>query len=121
MKSWCATVIFVLFWGSAVQAVEPQELEFPSQDGLIVTADLYQAYDAPGTAIIVLFHQAGSSRGEYRTIAPKLNALGFNALAIDQRSGRSYDGVKNQTVARAKKAKKARKYKHALPYMSTPE
>ncbi|MGI9261835.1 MAG: hypothetical protein ACR2QR_07355, partial [Woeseiaceae bacterium] len=55
-------------------------------DGLKVTADVYRAIDTPDATWIVLAHQAGSSRGEYRTIAPRLNKLGFNAIAIDQRS-----------------------------------
>ena len=110
-----AFIVLFLFLPKLASALELKEIEFPSEDGLIITADLYQAHEAPKAPMILLFHQAGSSRGEYRTIAPRLNDLGFNAMAIDQRSGRSFDGVKNQTVPRAKKAKKGRKYKHALP------
>ncbi len=47
---------------------------------------------------MLLFHQAGGSGAEYAAIAPKLNALGFNALAIDQRSGGSLFGRANRTV-----------------------
>jgi len=43
---------------------------------------------------------AGASRGEYQQIAPALNALGYTTLAVDQRSGRAFGGVKNQTAAR---------------------
>ncbi len=48
--------------------------------------------------IALLFHMAGSNAGEYAPIAPKLNALGFNALAIDQRSGGTKFGRDNLTV-----------------------
>jgi dienelactone hydrolase len=47
--------------------------------------------------IILLFHQASSNRAEYAEIAPELVALGFNALAIDQRSGGRMFGTENQT------------------------
>ncbi len=86
-----------------------QQLTFASEDGLTVTADLYKNVAAEGAPFIVLCHQAGWSRGEYREIAPKLNALGFNCLAIDQRSGNAV-GVKNMTVQAAKKAGKATEF-----------
>jgi dienelactone hydrolase len=104
-----------LFFSLNANADDRTEIEFPSDDGLIVTADLYQAHGTPGTPFIVLFHQAGSSRGEYRTIAPRLNELGFNAMAIDQRSGKAYGGVRNETTRRARKAGKPRRYKDATP------
>jgi len=43
---------------------------------------------------------AGASRGEYRDIAPTLNKLGYATLAVDQRSGRAFNGIKNETAAR---------------------
>ena len=49
--------------------------------------------------IVLLFHMAGANGAEYATIAPKLNALGFNALAVDQRSGGTAFGRANKTVA----------------------
>ena len=73
---------------------------FKAEDGLVVTADLRQVQGAH--AAIVLFHMAGASRGEYRDITPDLNALGYTTLAVDQRSGSAFNGVKNETAARAK-------------------
>ncbi len=91
-------------------------ITFKAADGLAITADLYPGKGtSAATPVIIAFHQAGSSRGEYRTIAPKLAALGYTVLAPDQRSGQSYDGVKNKTAARAKAAGKPTKYKDALP------
>jgi dienelactone hydrolase len=76
---------------------------FPTTDNLTVTADLYWTGDA-NAAFILLFHQADYSRGEYLEIAPKLNALGYNCLAIDQRSGGAVNGVVNETYKAAKAA-----------------
>ena len=78
-------------------------VNFSTTDGLTVTADLYWTGDA-NAAVILLFHQANYSRGEYQKIAPKLNALGYNCLAIDQRSGGTVNGVVNETNKAAKTA-----------------
>lgn len=67
----------------------------------------------------MLFHQAGWSRGEYIEIAPKLNKLGFNVLAVDLRSGKSVNGVSNQTAKRALMAGKRTRYIDALPDMES--
>lgn len=76
---------------------------FPTTDNLTVTADLYWTGDA-NAAFILLFHQADYSRGEYLEIAPKLNALGYNCLAIDQRSGGGVNDIINETFKAAKAA-----------------
>lgn len=81
---------------------QPKTINFPSADGLEITADLYLVSKDKKTPMIVLCHQAGWSRGEYQEIAPKLNKMGYNCLAIDQRSGGQVNGVKNQTLAKAK-------------------
>jgi len=85
------------------------KITFKSSDGLEITADLYfiHSVEAP---IIVLFHQAGWSRGEYLEIAPKLNKLGYNCIAIDQRSGGEINGVVNETYKRAKQQGKTTQY-----------
>ena len=76
---------------------------FPTTDNLTVTADLYWTGDA-SKPFIILFHQADYSRGEYLEIAPKLNALGYNCLAIDQRSGGGVNDIINETYKAAKAA-----------------
>lgn len=80
-----------------------QTIQFPSADKLEITADLYLASDDKKTPFIVLCHQAGWSRGEYREIAPKLKEAGFNCLAIDQRSGKATNNVENETTKQAAK------------------
>lgn len=69
-------------------------------DGLDLTADLYEAGDR-AKPVLLLFHQAGSSRGEYRKIAPRLVQAGYNCLALDARSGRQWEGVDNETASAA--------------------
>jgi dienelactone hydrolase len=87
----------------------PQTITFSSTDGITITADTYMAY--PDSApLILLCHRAGWSRGEYREIAPKLNLQGFNAIAIDQRSGKTKNNVDNATAAAAKAAGKQTAY-----------
>lgn len=88
---------------------EVKKIEFPSKDGIQITADVYAPHDQ-SAPFIVLFHQAGWSRGEYLEIAPKLNALGFNCMAVDLRSGGSINGIDNETHKRAKEAGLPTKY-----------
>lgn len=94
----------------ATKSAEIKKLSFESKDGLAITADLYMAHQSKDTPFIVLCHQAGWSRGEYREIAPMLNELGFNCLAIDQRSGGKINDVMNETAKAAKAASKGVEY-----------
>lgn len=87
-----------------------KEIEFSSLDDLKITADVYAPHSDQTKPFIILCHQAGWSRGEYREIAPKLNKLGFNCMAIDQRSGGSVNDVVNATAQRAKTAKKEQRF-----------
>jgi dienelactone hydrolase len=100
----------------AAGAQASEKIAFPSRDGLELSADLYLAHplDAP---FVLLFHMAGSSRGEYLAIAGRLNELGFNAMALDQRSGKAWGGLANESAARARKAKLKTGYIDALPDM----
>ena len=92
------------------------EQVFPSGDSLEIRADLYMKH--PRTApFIVLFHQASWSRGEYQEIAPKLNALGYNCMAVDQRSGGSVNGVDNITFKNAETAGKGTDFPDAIQDM----
>ncbi len=107
-----ATAVLVC---TAAIATARQATTLKAADGLTVTADVYREHANRNAPWIVLAHQAGSSRGEYLEIAPRLNRLGFNAIALDQRSGRTFAGVKNQTAARAAKQRKRRNYLAAKP------
>jgi dienelactone hydrolase len=88
---------------------EVKKLTFPSSDSIEITADVYAPHDQ-SAPFIILFHQAGWSRGEYLEIAPKLNAMGFNCMAVDLRSGGSINGIENETHQKAKEAGLPTKY-----------
>jgi predicted alpha/beta hydrolase len=91
-------------------------ITFAAADGVPVTADVYAPH--PATApLLVLFHQAGYSRGEYRDLAPRLNQLGFNCLAVDLRSGHAVNGVDNATAAAATRLGKPTQYADAIADM----
>jgi len=93
---------------SSVQAPKPEKIAFtyskkkvgfPSKDGLTITAESYEI--DPDKPVILLFHQGGYNKYEYADIAPRLNKMGFNAIAIDQRSGGSFADKQNETYNRA--------------------
>jgi dienelactone hydrolase len=78
-------------------------ISFTASDRVKVFADYYSA-GSREKPLILLFHQAGSNRGEYATIGATLATLGFNALALDQRSGGNAWGRTNETVKRLGKS-----------------
>ena len=108
-------IIFSLLSVFSSQPVE-ETIYFKSKDGIQVSADLYMAHDE-SAPFIVLFHQAGWSRGEYVEIAPDLNALGYNCMAVDLRSGGSVNDIKNITNQNAIKGMKETKYVNAIQDM----
>ncbi|MEM7782784.1 MAG: peptidylprolyl isomerase [Planctomycetota bacterium] len=89
-----------------------ETITFQSADGVSVTANAYCPL-AKSAPFIVLCHQAGWSRGEYREIAPKLNEMGFNCMAIDQRSGGEVNGIKNATMVAAESEGKSTNFTDA--------
>ena len=99
----------VLVSTSALGEAASQGVTLRARDGVSVSGLAYTAGDPK--AIVLLFHQADSSKAEYATIAPRLVAAGFTALAIDQRSGGSLYGP-NDTARRL--GKEAR-YEQAKP------
>ena len=78
---------------------EKTTITFPSKDSLLITADVYPNKGA--RKLILLFHQARFSRGEYVDIAPKLVEKGYACMAVDLRSGREANEVVNETFNRA--------------------
>ena len=91
--------------------MEPLEaVTFPSEDNLSVTADFYPTTNRAQTPIIVLFT-------EYPEIAPRLQDLGLQALAVGQRSGNAVNGVTNHTAQQAKADGLGTSFIDALPNM----
>lgn len=77
---------------------DAEPVSFTASDGIRVYGN-FQKADGTPRGTILLFHMAGSNRGEYAPLAPVLNKAGFATLAIDQRSGDTLWGQANQTVA----------------------
>ena len=100
------TIFTLILSFSCILSYGQKTIEYPSKDGLKITADLYESKKSNSDTFILLFHQAGWSRGEYNETAPKLNNLGYTCLAVDQRSGGEVNNVTNQTHLRAEKANK---------------
>jgi dienelactone hydrolase len=90
-----------------------QTVTFLAADSVVVTADLYVT--SIQNPYLILLHQAGYSRGEYRETAPKFANLGFNCLAVDLRSGGEVNFVKNRTYADAKDKHKPTEYLDSRP------
>lgn len=83
---------------SGTTTTEVTEISFTTPDGIRIFGDLYERKKEAPT--ILLFHQAGSNaRGEYGPIIPRLVFMGYNVLAIDQRSGGQQFGSYNRTIA----------------------
>ena len=114
------SLVFILIFLSGIApsfAVKGVTQTIPSADGLAISMDLYTPHSEATIPTVVLFHQAAWSRGEYIETAPKLNALGFNAIAVDLRSGGTVNGISNQTAARARKDNLSTTYIDAIPDM----
>lgn len=90
-----------------------KKIEFKSNDGLLISADLYEVKGHKG--LIVLCHRSHCNRAEYRETAPKFNKLGYSCLALDQRSGMKIFGESNETKNRAKEQKLPTGYLDARP------
>ncbi len=89
--------LLVVTAGLALPLHARERVTLTASDGVKVYADFYPAA-SHSQPYILLFHQAGSNRAEYAPIAPRLVKLGFNCLAIDQRSGGDLWGQQNETV-----------------------
>lgn len=77
-----------------------EKVTFTAPDGLTVYANLYLIDET--LPYIVLFHQDGFSKGEYKASAIKLLKLGYNCLAVDLRSGDYVNFIQNETAKEAK-------------------
>ena len=89
-------IIISIFTFSFLFLEAQEKVTFYAEDGLKITADLYET--DPGNPYILLFHQAGYSRGEYRQIANKILKFGYNCLAVDLRAGGEVNYIQNHTA-----------------------
>lgn len=105
-------LVFTFLSLSSSQLFAQQTITFTTDDGIVVTADHYVV--STQKPYLILLHQAGYSRGEYRETAPKLANLGFNCLAVDLRSGNEVSFIKNQTAIDAASKQVSTSYTAAL-------
>jgi pimeloyl-ACP methyl ester carboxylesterase len=96
-----------------LKQMNKETITFPSLDGLTITADVYKVDNNPIT--VLLCHQAGFSRGEYKDTAMLLNSYGYSVIAIDQRSGDGVNDVVNETAKLAKSKDMATEYIDGKP------
>ncbi|MEP6899308.1 MAG: alpha/beta hydrolase, partial [Rhodanobacter sp.] len=68
-----------------------------SNDAVAIHGTLTQAMPH-NDKVLLLFHQAGANRHEYDSLIAGFNTLGYDTLAIDQRSGGDLFGGHNETV-----------------------
>lgn len=93
-----ACILFFTLVFSSFNTVRVKTVSFFASDSLEITADEYII--GPDKPYILLFHEQGSSRGEFSTIARRLNKLDYNCLAVDLRNGGNYNYVSNETSKR---------------------
>ena len=91
----CLTLLAIVLLPLAARAGEPVTLK--ASDGGTVYGTLSRGGDH-ADAILLLFHQAGASRHEYDPLVPVFTKMGYDTLAIDQRSGDGLFGGHNETV-----------------------
>lgn len=98
-----AAVLVLSLVLSSFYVVKMNTVTFVSADGLTITADEYIiASDNP---YILLFHEQGSSRGEFHSIARRLSKMDYNCLAVDLRNGGNNNYVSNQTAKRCRESR----------------
>ena len=93
-------VALLFFTLTAFDVIRRNTVYFTSSDGLKITADEYIVSE--GSPYIILLHEQGSSRGEFRTIAQRLSKMDFNCLAVDLRNGGNSHRVSNETAKRCR-------------------
>lgn len=85
-----------------------ETITFYTSDSLPITANYYEKDDSK--PYMILLHQAGYSKGEYKETAHRLTNLGYNCLAVDLRSGDQVNFIQNETAKEAKKRKLSTEY-----------
>lgn len=89
-----AALLVLLVSGTAF-AGEPVTLQ--TSDAVAIHGTVTHA-KAHNDKVLLLFHQARASRHEYDSLIVGFNKLGYDTLAIDQRSGGDLFGGHNETV-----------------------
>jgi len=109
-KTFFAFCVFFSVQPSEVFGVEKKIFKISSTDGLNIEADYWKYSAGSKQPVILLCHQAGWSKGEYVKTGEWISSLGYDVVAIDQRSGGEVNGVVNQVHKQAKRKKLATDY-----------
>jgi dienelactone hydrolase len=88
---------------TAFDVTHRSTVSFTSVDSLKITADEY--FVSADKPYIILLHEQGSSRGEFKAIAQRLCKMDFNCLAVDLRNGGNSDRISNETARRCRDQK----------------
>lgn len=88
-------VLLILLLSGPVIADEAVTLHTTDHVTVYGTASQAKAHN---DKVLLLFHQAGASHHEYDPLIARFHRLGYDTLAIDQRSGGNLFGGDNQTV-----------------------
>jgi len=100
MKILYASILIFLGYSLSFSQVDKEKVSFTSGDSVQIVADRYIINEE--FPYILLFHQAGSSRGEFNEIAGRILKLRYNCLAVDLRSGDNSNYVRNETAQNAR-------------------
>ncbi len=95
-------LLFIFLLGS-FDVVRVKTVTFYSTDSLLITADEYTASEE--YPYVILFHEQGSSRGEFSSVARRLCKMDYNCLAVDLRNGGSSGYVSNETARRCREVR----------------
>jgi hypothetical protein len=79
---------------------EKVTISYYSSDSLLITADEYLTSDT--LAYVILFHDQGSSRGEFSEITHRFQKMNFNCLVVDIRNGGNSNFIPNETAKRCR-------------------
>jgi len=77
-------LLFIASYAVLAEGVVEQLITIEMQDGLTIHGTFLEVENKKAPAII-LMHMMGNTRKNWETMAPKIQALGFNVLSIDLR------------------------------------
>ena len=98
-----ARLVYLILSLFLVLGLKAQDkVSFQTSDSLEVVAHLYEI--DPSYPYIILYHQSGYSKGEFKEIAISLLKLKYNCLAVDLRFGKGVKSIPNETSVNAKKS-----------------
>lgn len=93
-------ILMMFLAGNSFAQPGKSTLTYYSSDSLLITADDFFTSDT--LPYILLFHDQGSSRGEFGEIATRFQKMNYNCLAVDLRNGGNSNFIGNETTRRCR-------------------